>query len=73
MQKIDDIIIKTIISGRPLLKETYDKCFANRKNACFEILGFDIILDHNFKPYLLEVSEINQTATALKTLLIVMI
>uniref|UniRef100_A0A8D0EKY3 Tubulin polyglutamylase TTLL6 n=1 Tax=Strix occidentalis caurina TaxID=311401 RepID=A0A8D0EKY3_STROC len=42
-----DIIIKTLISAHPVVKHNYQSCFPNRTTgcACFEILGFDILLD----------------------------
>ena len=55
---IDDVIIKTLISAHPILKHNYRTCFPNhvKGSACFEILGFDVILDKKLKPYILEVS-----------------
>ncbi|XP_074736709.1 tubulin polyglutamylase TTLL13-like [Strix uralensis] len=57
-EDIEDIIIKTLISVHPVVKHNYQSCFPNRTTgcACFEILGFDILLDRKLKPWLLEVN-----------------
>ncbi|XP_070207110.1 tubulin polyglutamylase ttll6-like isoform X4 [Littorina saxatilis] len=55
---IDDTIIKTLISAHSVLKHNYRTCFPNhvRGSACFEILGFDVLLDRKLRPYVIEVN-----------------
>ncbi|ESO89624.1 hypothetical protein LOTGIDRAFT_124780 [Lottia gigantea] len=57
-EDIDDVIIKTMISAHSVLKHNYRTCFPNhvKGSACFEILGFDILLDRKLRPLVLEVN-----------------
>ncbi|OHS97996.1 Tubulin-tyrosine ligase family protein [Tritrichomonas foetus] len=55
--EIDKICALTVMSSiKYLVKSEYDHCPKIGYQRCFQILGFDIILDENFKPYLLEVN-----------------
>lgn len=51
------MIIKTIITGYPTLSKiqqtVHPENYAN--DMCFEILGFDVMLDYNLNPVILEV------------------
>jgi len=65
MAQIKDIIIKTILPSQNELSHNYRTCQrADTENLmCFEILGFDIIMDAQLKPLLLEVNNAPSFAT----------
>lgn len=54
-KKIEDIVIKTIISAEPILNNAFEM-FVPHRNNCFELLGFDILIDNHLNPWLLEVN-----------------
>ena len=63
--KIADLIIKTLISVQSDLLHNYRMCQPNEKTygMCFEVLGFDVLIDQNGKPWLLEVNQSPSFAT----------
>jgi tubulin polyglutamylase TTLL6/13 len=58
MREIKDLIVKTMISAQPYLASMYRTHHIDdfENSQCFEILGLDIMIDQNFKPYLLEIN-----------------
>ena len=58
MKQIKDIIVKTLLIGLPHLDHNYKTCCTKLSTRqCFQILGFDVMLDKKLKPWLLEVNE----------------
>lgn len=58
MAEIKDIIVKTLIIGQPYLAHLYKSCQPEDLDGsrCFQVLGFDILIDQKLKPFLLEVN-----------------
>lgn len=53
--RIYDLIIKSILGGEHYVQAAMKKYNLSRNN-CFEIFGYDVILDSELKPWLLEVN-----------------
>ncbi|KAK3255047.1 hypothetical protein CYMTET_35758, partial [Cymbomonas tetramitiformis] len=76
--RVSSLIVKTLLSISPQLEHTYhttctksksDRSSLRHKSRCFELLGFDVLLDDDLKPWLMEVnhSPSFNTDTALDT------
>lgn len=57
-EDIEDLVIKTLIAVQPSLAHVYHSCQPDdvENSMCFEILGFDVMIDHKCKPWLIEVN-----------------
>ena len=54
-KKIEDVIIKTILSAENVIFNACEQ-YVPFRNNCFELLGFDILIDNQLNPWLLEVN-----------------
>ena len=58
-QLIGELCVKTLISVQPHLEHTYYSCRQRSDDpgfGCFELLGFDVMIDHKLRPFLIEVN-----------------
>lgn len=63
--EIKKLALKTLISVQPILIHNFKSCQPEDpfNQMCFEVLGLDVILDRNLKPFLLEVNHSPSFAT----------
>jgi hypothetical protein len=54
-RKIEDIAVKSIIACEQYMFKGFEENVPYRNN-CFELLGFDILLDNQLEPWLLEIN-----------------
>ena len=57
--QIYDLLIKTLITAQPHLSHLYKTSQPDdlENQLCFQILGFDVLIDENCKPWLIEVNQ----------------
>ena len=57
--EINDIIGKTLCLAQPHVHHLFRSCHPDDMDnqLCFQILGFDIMIDHKLKPSLIEVNQ----------------
>ena len=64
-RKIDQLVVKTLLVGKPMLEHMYGLSQTDNlaNDHCFQILGFDVLINDKLEPILLEVNHTPSFAT----------
>ena len=59
-QQIEELVVMSLLAVQPLLQLNYRTAFpaTNDGFSCFEVLGYDVLLDEKCRPWLLEVCSV---------------